>query len=266
MLDQSDFDDAAKALAAGLVGGHLDLREPVGDHLRGGDAPRRWRVGGGGLHPAGRHRRFARRHRGRLIRHDTDREDEDMPGLIRGVARTAVVAGTATAVSNRVSRRQANRWSQQQEPQSTSSNRSTTSRHRRSTPSRLRLPRPRGTGSDRAADEAGRAQGPGHPHRRRVPGAEGEDPRLVAATVADAVPVPAPPDVDAVRPAARPHPAGRLQPSAAGAVRVDPPGRAGGAGGGTRPVGRLKELGELHRSGVLTDAEFESAKAKLLAR
>ncbi|MFE7773332.1 SHOCT domain-containing protein [Streptomyces sp. NPDC057445] len=40
-----------------------------------------------------------------------------MPGLIRGVARTAVVAGTATAVSNRVSRRQAGRWSQQQEPQ-----------------------------------------------------------------------------------------------------------------------------------------------------
>jgi hypothetical protein len=37
-----------------------------------------------------------------------------MPGLLRGVARTAVVAGTATAVSNRVSRRQANRWSEQQ--------------------------------------------------------------------------------------------------------------------------------------------------------
>jgi len=33
-----------------------------------------------------------------------------MPGLLRGVARTAVVAGTATAVSNRVSRRQATRW------------------------------------------------------------------------------------------------------------------------------------------------------------
>ena len=33
-------------------------------------------------------------------------------GLIGGMARTAVVAGTATAVSNRVSRRQANRWSQ----------------------------------------------------------------------------------------------------------------------------------------------------------
>ncbi len=40
-----------------------------------------------------------------------------MPGLLRGVARTAVVAGTATAVSNRVSRRQANRWSQQEEQQ-----------------------------------------------------------------------------------------------------------------------------------------------------
>jgi Short C-terminal domain len=39
-----------------------------------------------------------------------------MPGLLRGIARTAVVAGTATAVSNRVSRCQANRWAQQ-EPQ-----------------------------------------------------------------------------------------------------------------------------------------------------
>lgn len=40
-----------------------------------------------------------------------------MPGLLRGVARTAVVAGTATAVSNRVSRRQAERWAAQEEPQ-----------------------------------------------------------------------------------------------------------------------------------------------------
>jgi Short C-terminal domain len=40
-----------------------------------------------------------------------------MPGLLRGVARTAVVAGTATAVSNRVSRRQANRWPQQDDEQ-----------------------------------------------------------------------------------------------------------------------------------------------------
>ncbi|MGW1902828.1 SHOCT domain-containing protein [Streptomyces hirsutus] len=38
-----------------------------------------------------------------------------MPGLIRGVARTAAIAGTATAVSNRVSRRQQGRWAAQQE-------------------------------------------------------------------------------------------------------------------------------------------------------
>lgn len=37
-----------------------------------------------------------------------------MPGLLRGVVRTAAVAGTATAVSNRVSRRQGQRWSQQE--------------------------------------------------------------------------------------------------------------------------------------------------------
>ena len=40
-----------------------------------------------------------------------------MPGLIRGVARTAVVAGTATAVSNRVSRRQGERWASQDQQQ-----------------------------------------------------------------------------------------------------------------------------------------------------
>jgi len=36
-----------------------------------------------------------------------------MPGLLRGVARTAVIAGTATTVSNRVSRRQGQRWAEQ---------------------------------------------------------------------------------------------------------------------------------------------------------
>jgi hypothetical protein len=36
-----------------------------------------------------------------------------MPGLLRGVARVAVISGTATAVSNRVSRRQAGRWASQ---------------------------------------------------------------------------------------------------------------------------------------------------------
>lgn len=36
-----------------------------------------------------------------------------MPGLLRGVARTAVIAGTAQHVSNNVSRRQAERWAEQ---------------------------------------------------------------------------------------------------------------------------------------------------------
>jgi membrane protease subunit (stomatin/prohibitin family) len=38
-------------------------------------------------------------------------------GLLRGVARTAAIAGTATAVSNRVSRRQAGRWQAQEDQQ-----------------------------------------------------------------------------------------------------------------------------------------------------
>lgn len=37
-----------------------------------------------------------------------------MPGLLRGVARTAVVAGTATAARNRVTKRQAERWTEQE--------------------------------------------------------------------------------------------------------------------------------------------------------
>jgi Short C-terminal domain len=84
-------------------------------------------------------------------------------GLLRGVARTAVIAGTATAVSNRVSRRQAERWSEQE-------------------------------------------------------GAYEEAPPQAA---------PAPPAAD--------------------------------------PIEQLKKLGELKAAGVLTDAEFEAQKAKILA-
>ena len=40
-----------------------------------------------------------------------------MPGLLRGVARTAAIAGTATAVSNRVSKRQGERWAEQEAQQ-----------------------------------------------------------------------------------------------------------------------------------------------------
>ena len=38
-----------------------------------------------------------------------------MSGLLRGIARTAVVAGTATAVSGRVQRRQQGRWAAQEQ-------------------------------------------------------------------------------------------------------------------------------------------------------
>lgn len=87
-----------------------------------------------------------------------------MPGLIRGVARTAVIAGTATTVSNRVSRRQANKWAEQD-----------------------------------------------------APAQQGAPPPQAA---------PAAPAVD--------------------------------------PIAQLKELGELRDSGVLTEAEFEAQKAKIL--
>ncbi len=39
-----------------------------------------------------------------------------MPGLLRGVARTAAIAGTATHVANNVSRRQARRWQADDQP------------------------------------------------------------------------------------------------------------------------------------------------------
>jgi hypothetical protein len=86
--------------------------------------------------------------------------------------RTAVVAGTATAVSNRVSRRQANRWSQQEEQQ--------------------------------YADQQAQQQQYAPP------------------------PAPAAPAPD--------------------------------------PIEKLKELAELKNQGILTDAEFEAQKAKLLAQ
>ena len=40
-----------------------------------------------------------------------------MPGLLGNVARVAVASGTATAVRNRVSRRQSERWSEEGTPQ-----------------------------------------------------------------------------------------------------------------------------------------------------
>ena len=91
--------------------------------------------------------------------------------LLRGVARTAVIAGTATAVSNRVSRRQAERWSQDDQSQY--------------------------GGQEQYYEPA-------------------------------------------------PAPAAPAEPAA-------------------DPLEQLEKLGQLHESGVLTDAEFEAQKAKILA-
>jgi hypothetical protein len=102
-----------------------------------------------------------------------------MPGLLRGVARTAVVAGTATAVSGRVRRRQDDKFAQ------------------------------------RDADTAAKRD---------------------AAYYDETAP---PPDQ---APPAEPAPD-------ATAERLD----------------QLKTLGELKQSGVLTDAEFQAQKAKILA-
>jgi len=92
--------------------------------------------------------------------------------LLRGMARTAVIAGTATAVSNRVSRRQEGRWAQQEQQQW-----------------------------------------------------EQQQQQMVAQTPAQQAPAPA--------------------------QQED-------------PMERLKQLAQLHDSGVLTDEEFASAKAKIL--
>ena len=40
-----------------------------------------------------------------------------MPGLLRGIARTAVVAGTASGVAGRVRHRQENKWAQEEAPE-----------------------------------------------------------------------------------------------------------------------------------------------------
>jgi hypothetical protein len=96
-------------------------------------------------------------------------------GLIGGMARTAVVAGTATAVSNRVSRRQAGRW---------------------------------------AAQDAGAAY--------------------------------------------------QQQQYAAPQYQAPPPQTPAASSGGDL-IAQLEKLGELRANGVLTDAEFEAQKARLLA-
>ena len=199
-----------------------------------------------------------------------------MPGrLLRGVARTAVVAGTATAVSNRVSRRQANRWTQQSEaqaraaagvrtatavPAAAAAVRAASAAVRAAGPAA-----PRSTGSDRAAEAARRAEEPGDPHRRRVRGAEGQGPLDVGRDVRRMLFLYRPREtwMPFALPRSRTQQAAynrQLQHQFESTRRLPPAAVA------HDPLNDLRELGELHRSGVLTDAEFSSAKARLLAR
>ena len=110
-----------------------------------------------------------------------------MPGLLRGVARTAVVAGTASAVSGRVQRRQAEKYA--------------------------------GRDAQIAADRTQAYQ---------------QDMGYQQAPAYQEAPPPPPPPAPAAAPA---------------------PDR----------FTQLQQLGELKAQGILTEAEFESEKAKVLA-
>jgi len=112
-----------------------------------------------------------------------------MPGLVRGIARTAVVAGTATAVSGRVARRQAARYTERD--------------------------------AQLAAD------------------------RTAAYQRDMAYNQPAPQQYAPAPPQYAPAPA------APAAADLD--------------IEQLKQLGELHANGILSDEEFAQAKAKVLA-
>ena len=109
-----------------------------------------------------------------------------MPGLIRGVARTAVVAGTASAVAGRVNHHQQEKWAGQ-EPAAVRR-----AAVRAAPPPQYVAPAPVYAAPAAPApaaapevDRIGAAQGArrparaGHPHRRGVRRREGEDPQLL---------------------------------------------------------------------------------------
>ena len=118
-----------------------------------------------------------------------------MPGLVRGIARTAVVAGTATAVSGRVARRQAARYTEKD--------------------AQLAADRTAAYQRDMAYNQPAPQQyAPAPPQYAPAP------------PPAPTAPAPAAADVD---------------------------------------IEQLKQLGELHANGILSDEEFAQAKAKVLA-
>ncbi len=112
LLSDEDTSEAADALEPGTSAALLVYENTLGGAVRLRGAPFRGRARRLRPDPSPRPDRRSRRGRVRGLR-----RKEAMPGLLRGVARTAVIAGTATSVSNRVSRRQGQRWAQQEEQQ-----------------------------------------------------------------------------------------------------------------------------------------------------
>ena len=122
-------------------------------------------------------------------------------GLLRGIARTAAVAGTATVVSNRVSRRQQGRWAAKEQ---------------------------------KAADEQQAQEAQQQPQYAQQP-----------------------PPQYAQQPQYAPQPQYAEQPQYA---------QAPAAPSTDDMLEQLQKLGELKTAGVLTEAEFQAQKAKILAR
>ena len=121
-------------------------------------------------------------------------------GLLRGIARTAAVAGTATVVSNRVSRRQQGRWAAKEQ---------------------------------KAADEQQAQEAQQQPQYAQQPPQYAQQPQYA------------------------PQPQYAEQPQYAPAPT---------APSTDDMLEQLQKLGELKTAGVLTEAEFQAQKAKILAR
>ena len=98
-------------------------------------------------------------------------------GLLRMAARTAVVAGTATAVSGRVAHRQAEKYDAQDQAAYDQQQAADAQQHAPPPPAAGRGRR------DRGAPGPGAAAHPGRPHRRGVRGRQGQDPRYLSAPV-----------------------------------------------------------------------------------
>ena len=269
LLDDSDLADAASVVEPGSSAAILLVREPLGyapftQALRRGGAE----VVAAGYVPLDAHRGVARCHRtaDRLI---PPERTSTMPGLLRGVARTAVVAGTATTVSNRVSRRQANRWAAPGRPAVPADSRPQQQYAPPPPPPRpVAAPAPDPIAQLKELAEL-KAQGILTDEEFAAQKAKilASDDRQGGC---HALPVPASADVMPFRRPAAADGTGRLQPPVAAGVTGDPPGPGARPRRARAPLTTrcpaLRELAQLHESGALTDDEFTVAKAKLLGR